>query len=183
MSTRKRGQSSARAGDVADVRSGEPDGQRVPEPGERVAIRLHGHAQTYVVRAVADASGPRLIELTITADEGGAVDYAAVQPVVRRLTYTAVQWMARAGGLIAHPDDTAETYARPEQGTDSRLIEVRDLVTESLALGLPVRKTVAARLRVSPATVDRPIRAAKDEGLIDSNSLPKARPPRQRGTN
>ena len=179
MTTRKRGQH--RTADVAEVGSGEPDGrpQRVPEYGERVRIRLHGHAQTYVVRAEPSSAGPRLTELTITADDGETVDYAGVQSVVRRLTYTAVQWIARAGGLIAHPDDTAETYARPEQGTDPRLIEVRDLVAEALALGLPVRKTVAARLPASLATVDRLIRSAKDEGLIDGDALPKAPPPRQ----
>lgn len=169
-------------GDVESVDSGEPDHTpgRMPEPGERVAIRLHGHPQTYTVRAETGPDGPQLVELTITADEGHAVDYAAVQTVVRRLAATAVQWVHRLGGLIASVDDTAQTYARPEMGTDDRLTAVTRLVQEALSLGLPVRAYVAAGVGMSRGSVDRLIRQAKNEGLLDDESLPKAPPSRQR---
>lgn len=152
----------------------------MPEPDERVAIRLHGHPQTYTVRAETGPDGPQLTELTITADKGQAVDYAIAQPVVRRLAATAVQWHHRLGGLIASVADTAQTHTRPELGTDDRLAAVARCVQEARELGLPVRKTVSDRLHVSLGTLDRLIRQAKDEGLLDDESLPKAPPPRQR---
>lgn len=180
MRKMKRGESTR--GDVVSVQSGEPDHTpgRIPEPDERVRIRLHGHLQTYTVRAETGPDGPQLTELTITADEGEAVDYAVVQPVIRRLAATAVQWHYRLGGLIAAPGDTARTYARPELGTDDRLAAVAGCVQEARDLGLPVRKTVRDRLHLSLGTVDRLIRQAKDEGLLDDEALPKAPPPRQR---
>lgn len=169
-------------GDVVSVESGEPDHKagRMPEPGERVRIRLHEHPQTYTVRAETGPDGPQLVELTITADDGGTVDYAAVQPVVRRLAATAVQWVHRLGGLIASVDDTARTYARPELGSDDRLAAVARLVREALSLGLPVRAHVAAGVSMSRGSVDRLIRQAKDEGLLDDESLPNAPAARRR---
>lgn len=170
-------------GDVESTDSGEPGHKpgRVPELHERVRIRLHGHPQTYVVRAETGPDGPQLTELTITADEG-AVDYAIVQPVVRRLAATAVQWHHRIGGLIAAPGDTAKTHTRPEMGADDQLHTVARLVHEARELGLPVRKTVKEQMHLSFGTLDRLIRRAKDEGLLDDESLPKAPPPRQRDT-
>lgn len=168
-------------GDVESTDSGEPGHKpgRVPEPHERVRIRLHGHPQTYVVRAETGPDGPQLTELTITADDG-AVDYAIVQPVVRRLAATAVQWHHRIGGLIWAPGDTTQTFIRPEVGADDQLSAVARLVQEARDLGLPVRKTVREQMHLSFGTLDRLIRRAKDEGLLDDESLPKAPPPRQR---
>ena len=114
-------------GDVETVESGEPPRAdetgagplglaALPGPDDRVAIRLRGHPFTYVVRvSTARRSGPLLTELTITADDGGAVDYAAMREVpVRRLAHTAAQWIARWGDQIAFVGDTAQTWTRPE---------------------------------------------------------------------
>lgn len=170
-------------GDVESVSSGE-DGRakgRFPQPGERVAIRLHGHPQAYVVRADTGADGPYLTELLITADAGQAVDYAMVSPIARRLAHTAVQWIHRAGGMLAFPDDTTQTHTRPELGSDELLLAVAEAVEEARSLGLPARRAVKEKLHLSYGTVDRLIRRAKDEGHLEAGSLPKAPPPRQRG--
>ncbi|MFA4052536.1 hypothetical protein [Mycobacteroides chelonae] len=185
MSTAQR-QSKAKPqrGDVVGVKSGEPDStpDRIPEPGERVSIRLHGHPCTYTVRAMADRSGPKLTELTIAADPGSTVDYAAVRAVpVRRLAHSAVGWIHRLGGLVAAPGDYAETRTRPESA-DPRLYEVGWRVEDALRHGDPVRPTVAAAMNISLSTLDRLIAKARREGFLDGIDLPRRPQPQQRDT-
>lgn len=177
-------------GDVESVDYADPDPQpgsrsgpfqRMPGPDERVAIRLVGHRVTYLVRVTTSAaSEPRVAELTMIADGGTAIDYDAVRAVpVRRLAHTAAQWIARAGGLVGFPDDTAEAHTQPENH-DPRLWRAAQIAERALSLGLSVRPTVAAELNVSKSTVDRLLRRAKAEGWFDGQELPKRPPPQQR---
>lgn len=163
-----------------ETRTG-PFQRRIPGPDERVAIRLVGHPVTYVVRATSRAaSEPHLTELTMIADDGHAIDYDAVRAVpVRRLAHTAAQWIARAGGLVGFPDDTAEAHTQPENH-DPRIWRAAQIAERALSLGLSVRPTVAAELNVSKSTVDRLLRRAKAEGWLDGQELPKRPPPQQR---
>jgi hypothetical protein len=183
-----------RPGDVETVESGEPPradetgtGPRglgaPPGPDDRVAIRLYRHPFTFTVRVATDRrSGPLLTELTITADDGGAVDYAAVRAVpVRRLAQTAAQWIQRWGGQIAFVGDTAQTWTRPEN-SDPNVYRAATIADKALSLGLPVRSTVAAELGVSTRTVDRLLKRAKAQGWFDADSLPKRPQPPQRDT-
>ena len=112
-------------GDVESVDYADPDPspgtrtgpfRRIPQPDERVAIRLVGHPFTYVVRvATTKGRDPRLAELTMLADDGGEVDYRAVRRVpVRRLAYTAAQWIERCGGQVGYVSDTVEARTQPE---------------------------------------------------------------------
>lgn len=180
-------------GDVESVDYADPDPdpgtrsgpfQRIPAPDERVAIRLVGHAMTYTVRvATGRRSGPTIIELTIAADsDSEPVDYDAVRAVpVRRLAVTAAQWIERCGGQVGYVDDTAETRTQPENH-DPRVWQAAQTAERALALGQPVRPTVAAELNVSPSTVDRLLKRAKAEGWFDDEPLPKRPPPQQRDT-
>lgn len=181
-----------RRGDVESVDYADPDPNpgsrsgpfgRTPRPDERVAIRLVGHSVTYVVRVTTSrGSGPALTELTLTADEGAAVDYEAVRAFsVRRLAVTAAQWIERLGGQIGYVDDTAEVQTQPENH-DPRVYQAARIAERALALGQPVRPTVAAELHVSTKTVDRLLKRAKAEGWFDAEPLPKRPPPRQRDT-
>ncbi|WP_111510619.1 hypothetical protein [Mycobacterium kyogaense] len=138
---------------------------------------------TYVVRVTTSrGSGPVLTELTLTADDGAAVDYAAVRAFsVRRLAVTAAQWIERLGGQIGYPDDTAEVHTQPENH-DPRVYQAAHIAERALALGQPVRPTVAAELHVSTKTVDRLLKRAKAEGWFDGEPLPKRPPPRHRDT-
>ena len=156
---------------------------RTPKPDERVAIRLHGHPYTYVVRvAVARGSEPKIAELTIIADDGNndAVDYEALRSVpARRLAYSARQWIARAGNAFASPDDYRETFTQPENA-DPKLTELHWRIEQAVMNGLPVRATVAAQMKVSKRTLDRMIAKARAEGLMEGVEIPRRPSPRQR---
>lgn len=156
---------------------------RVPEQDERVAIRLVGHPFRYVVRvATARGRDPRLTELTMHADDGGEIDHAALRAVpVRRLAYTAAQWIDRHGGLIGDPSDTAEVHTQPENH-DPKVYRAAQIAERAMRLGLPVRPTVAAELNVSTRTVDRLLKRAKAEGWLSDDPLPKRPQPQQRDT-
>jgi hypothetical protein len=196
----QRGDSPPKRGDVESVTYADPDPApdrpsgamtrtgplgRIPAPDERVKIRLHGHPFTFTVRVQTDKqSGPRLTELAITADEGNAVDYEALRGVpTRRLAYSASQWIARGGGLIALPDDVAQTYSRPDEAADDtaapKAYRAARIADRALALGLAVRQTVATELEVSKTTVDRLLRRARAEGWFDDAPLPKRPQPPQ----
>ena len=64
----------------------------------------------------------------------------------------------------------------------SRVHQAAMLAERALALGQPVRPTVAAELNVSKTTVDRLLKRAKAEGLFEDRPLPKRPPPQQRDT-
>lgn len=183
----------SKRGDVVSVDYAEPATPdtatgplgRNPQPDERVSIRLVGHPFTYVVR-VATAKGrePRLAELAVLADDpdGGDVDHSALRAVpVRRLAYTAAQWIERYGGLVGFVDDTAEARTQPENH-DTKVHRAAQVAERALGLGLPVRPTVAAELNVSTRTVDRLLQRAKAEGWFDGQPLPKRPQPQQRDT-
>ncbi|GAB1811839.1 hypothetical protein MUNTM_08770 [Mycobacterium sp. MUNTM1] len=127
-------------------------------------------------------SDPRLTELTITADDGAMVDYAAVRAVpTRRLAYSAAQWIDRVGGLIGFVDDIAETHSQPDNPAP-KVFEAAQIANNAIALGRPVRPTVAEKLNVSKTTVDRLLKRAKAEGWFDDKPLPKRPQPQQRDT-
>lgn len=176
----------AAAADAA-VRASDPVDRLVqaptPAPDERVAIRLVGHAMTYYVRVTTSlATGPVITELTLAADDGQAVDYAAVRAIpVRRLAYSAAGWIDRAGGVLAFPGDYAETRARPESA-DPRLSELAWRIESAIKAGEPVRPTVAHDMHVSPSTLDRLIAKARAEGLLKGVELPRRPQPQQRDT-
>lgn len=162
-------------------RTGPFDSGRIPKPDERAAIRLHGHPFTYVVKvATSPTTGPTITELTVLADDGQAVDYAAVRAVpVRRLAYSAAGWIERSGGQVGKPGDYSETFTRPEL-SNSRLAELPWRIEQAIMNGEPVRPTVAADLNISTATLDRLIAKAKAEGLLDGIEIPRRPSPRQR---
>lgn len=169
-------------GDVESVNFADPDPTFPAKPGDRVAIRLAGLPFTYAVRVeTGSRSGPRLTELTITADDGGTIDYAAVRAVpVRRLAHTAAQWIDRRGLLWAEAQDLyPEVFTQPENN-DSRVRTAARIADKAIALGLMVRPTVAAELNVSVRTVDRLLKRARVEGWLDDEPLPKRPPPQQR---
>ncbi|BBZ08301.1 hypothetical protein MDOR_24700 [Mycolicibacterium doricum] len=179
-------------GDVESVDYADPDPKpgshsgpfgRTPRPDERVAIRLAGHPVTYVVRVTTSrGSGPALTELTLTADDGAVVGYDEVRAFsVRRLAVTAAQWIERCGGQIGYVDDTAEVQTQPENH-DPRVYRAAQIAERALALGQPVRPTVAAELHVSTKTVDRLLKRARSEGWFDDEPLPKRPPPRPSDT-
>jgi hypothetical protein len=166
-------------------RKDEPFGERVPKRGERVAIRLVEHPVTYVVQVTTSAAtGPTISELTLIADDGHAVDYAAVRAIpVRRLAYSAAGWIDRAGGQIAFPGDYSETHTRPEIAATSpndRLSELPWRIESAIMSGEPVRPTVAREMHVSTSTLDRMIAKARAEGLLDGIELPRRPSPQQR---
>lgn len=186
-------QQSDRRGDVESVDYADPPGAdtrtgplgRVPENDERVAIRLVGHPFRYVVKvATAKGRDPQLTELTITtADSDTApVDHQAVRSIpVRRLAYTAAQWIERYGGQVSYLDDTAESRTQPENH-DTKVYRAARIAERALRLGQPVRPTVAAELNVSTKTVDRLLKRAEAEGWWDGQPLPKRPQPQQRDT-
>lgn len=154
-----------------------------PAPDERVAIRLVGHPVTYFVRVRTNpTSGPAITELTVKADEGHAVDYAAVRAIpVRRLAHSAAGWIARAGGTLAFPGDYGEMHTRPDSA-DPRLSELAWRIESAIMTGEPVRRTVAREMHVSTSTLDRMIAKARAEGLLDGVELPRRPSPQQRDT-
>lgn len=178
-------------GDVESVRYADPPDAatrtgplgRIPNDDERVDIRLVGHPFRYIVRAAtAKGRDPRLTELTVRADDGGDIDHTAMRQVpVRRLAYTAAQWIERSGGLVGSPDDTAETVTQPENH-DPKVYRAAQIADRALSLGQPVRPTVAAELNVSTRTVDRLLKRAKAEGWLSDDPLPKRPQPQQRDT-
>ncbi len=164
------------------VEHGEP-GKGVPDPDDRVRIRLHGNPFTYVVKVTTGTrSGPQVAELTITADQGTAVDHDTLRGVpVRRLAYAAAQWIERAGGVFSLPSDTTETYRQPENHDDRVYLAARE-AERALALGMPVRQTVAEQLNISTRTADRLLARARAEGFMSDEPLPKRPQPRPRDT-
>ncbi|MCA4726901.1 hypothetical protein [Mycolicibacterium fortuitum] len=173
-------------GDVVSVDFADPVAQqRMPKPGDRLAIRLHDHPMTYIVRVTTSrTSGPTISELTVRADEGHIVDYNAVRAIpVRRLAYSAAGWIDRAGGLFGFAGDYSETYTRPEIAATSpndRLSELPWRIESAIMNGEPVRPTVARELNVSTSTLDRMIAKARAEGLLDGVELPRRPSPQQR---
>lgn len=171
-----------RRGDVESVKFADT------EANERVAIRLIGHPRTYIVLVDAGrtgrTSGPEIAELTIVPDDGTAVDYAAVREIpVRRLAYSARQWIMSAGGKFGTPGDYSETRTRPEiaaSAPNNRLGELHWRIEQAIMDGLPVRKTLAHDLSVSTATLDRMISKAKAEGLLEGVEIPRRPQPRLR---
>ncbi len=187
----------AQRGDVVSIDYADPDPApdartgpfgRLPEPDERVAIRLAGFPFAFVVRVATDPkTGPIIVELTITSDDGTAVDHEVLQGIpARRLAYSARQWIARAGGQVGIPGDVAQTWTRPDEAADdttaSKASRAARIADKALALGLPVRSTVAAELGVSTRTVDRLLKRAKAEGWFDDQPLPKRPQPPQHDT-
>jgi hypothetical protein len=179
----KRGKPKPRRGDVVQVEVGEPN--------DPVKIRLHGHNCTYLVRVVlSKETGPELSELTMVADDGHAVDYEALRAVpVRRLANTAAQSMERLGQISfgrkqwSYVDDRLATFSHIQrEPLTAGVIQAVMAAERALALGMPVRPTVAAKLGVSKTTVDRLLKRAKAEGLIEDRPLPKRPPPQQRDT-
>ncbi|NVN51686.1 hypothetical protein [Mycolicibacterium hippocampi] len=178
-------------GDVAfvgfadDPPAGSRRKQRTPKTDERVKIRLHGYPYDFLVRvATARGSEPTLAELTIVADhpDSHPVDYKALRSVpARRLAYSARQWIARAGGTFAMPDDYRRDSAQPENA-DPRLTELHWRIEQAVMEGLPVRETIAQDLHVGKRTVDRMIAKARALGLLDGVEIPKRPSPRQRDT-
>jgi hypothetical protein len=177
-------------GDVVSVDYADPDPEpkgrmspfgRSPKPDERVAIRLHQHPYTYVVRVTASRhSGPKLTELMLIADDGHTVDYEALRTVpVRRLAFSARQWIARNGGKFAAPGDYRQTQTQPENA-DPQLTELAWRIEYAVMNGEPVRKTVAADLGVNLRKLDRMIARAKAEGLLDGVVIPRRPQPQQR---
>lgn len=176
------GDSEPQPGDVDSVTFADPPNAntrtgplgRIPEDDERVAIRLVGHPFKYVVRVTTDMrTGPRLIELTVTAEDGRDIDAAAMRAVpVRRLAASATQWLSRHGGQVGFVGDVTETFRQPENPAP-KVWEAAKHANQALALGRPVRPYVAERLIVSKTTVDRLLKRAKAEGWVEDQPLPK----------
>jgi hypothetical protein len=93
----------------------------------------------------------RLTELTMVADSvREPVDNSAVRSIpVRRLAYTAAQWIDRLAGLLAYVEDTSEVWVRPENA-DPKIYSAAQIADQALSLGLPVRPTVARTKRQHP---------------------------------
>jgi hypothetical protein len=110
----------------------------------------------------------RLTELTMVADSvREPIDNSAALSIpVRRLAYTAAQWIDRLASLLAYVEDTSEVWVRPENA-DPTIYSAAQIANQALSLGLPVRPTVAAELNVRTRTVDRLLAKAKAEGWFD----------------
>lgn len=147
---------------------------RIPEDDERVSIRLHAIPFTFAVRVTTNKrTGPRLTELTITADDGQAIDAANLRAVpVRRLAASAAQWIEQCGGQVWQVGDVIETFSQPENPAP-KVWDAAQHANQALALGLPVRPYVAKKLGYSKTTVDRLLKRAKVEGWVDDQPLPK----------
>lgn len=173
----------AAAAKAARAAGTEPWHAPAPTPNERLKIRLHGHPFTFVVRVKANpTTGPVLTEFTVTVPEGDdhAITHAALRSVpLRRLAYSAWNFINSGGGLIGSPGDYRETHTRPDVA-DPRLGELHWRIEQAIRDGDPVRPTVAKQLGVSPKTLDRLIAKAKAEGLLDGVELSRRPPPRQR---
>ena len=176
------GDSDPQPGDVVSVNYANPPSAatrigplgRVPEDDERVAIRLHAIPFTFAVRVTTDKhTGPRLVELTLTADDGQTIDAANLRAVpVRRLAASAAQWIEQYGGQVWQVGDVTETFSQPEKPAP-QIWDAAQHANKALALGLPVRPYVAKQLIVSKTTVDRLLKRAKAEGWLDDQPLPK----------
>jgi hypothetical protein len=163
--------------------SDDPFGVPMPDDDEPVAVRLHGYPYLFVVRVCAGATGPAVWHIEITADAGAEVDYNALRSIpLRRIALSAHNWLRRFGGAIAEPGDHDLARRRPDDrdAISGRLHELVWRVEQAIASGLPVRKTVAAEMQLSTATIDRLIAKAKAGGLMDDIEIPKRPGPRQR---
>lgn len=155
----------------------------MPDDDERVAVRLRGYPFLFVVRVRAGRTGPVVKHLEITADDGQVVDYGVLRSVpLRRVALSAWNWLQRFGGIVGFPGDHAGKLARPDDPDADRLTTMVHLIESAILSGLPVRKTVAAEMKMGTATVDRMIRKAKDAGLMDGIEIPRRPGPRQRDT-
>lgn len=188
---------SAEPGTVKVVRLPEPergeghpvmDGT-VPALDGPVVVELHGHRHRYVVRAArTDDDGPVITDLRVLSDDGAPVDHGVLRAVnLRRLAYTALQWLTSAGGQFAQPGDTAESFAKPERAAKIRaarrkdsanLADVAVHVLDALDESAPVLEFVAERMTISTATAGRLIRRAKVEGFLPDKQLPRRKPSR-----
>jgi len=160
-------------GDVIQVEVGE-------KPADPVTIRLAGHPFTYLVKVKLTDTGPKLVELTMIADTGHAVDYEMLRAVpARMLAYTAAQHLDRLRSARPGAAPACMQFAEDKESppTGARMVA---LAERAQSLGLPVRPTVAAQLGVSKTTVDRQLKKAKAQGLI--GPLPKRPSPKQRDT-
>lgn len=169
------------------VTGAEPDYRpgHVAKPGDRVRIELRGHRFAYVVRVERTPGGPRLAELAmVPVRDGAAIDAAALRRIpTQRLAVAAARWLDQAGGLFAGPGEFDPEYStRPEIATrrrqrlnDELLRQVADTVRHAVAAGHPVREWSAAQLNTSPGTLDRWIRAAKDQDFLSEDEVPRTR--------
>jgi hypothetical protein len=129
----------------------------------------HGDCNKAIDATLAEfAPYRRLTELTMVADSvREPVDNSAPRSIpVRRLAYTAAQWIDRLAGLLAYVEDTSEVWVRPENA-DPKIYSAAQIANQALSLGLPVRPTIAAELNVRTRTVDRLLAKAKAEGWFD----------------
>lgn len=175
LGAKRRRKPKPRRGDVVEV--------ELVEPNDRVKIRLHEHPFTYIARPtiISKQAGPELAELTIIADDGDAIDLAGFRAVpVRMLAVTAIQALGRLGGRVSLVGGVQTEGRGIISVTDTKAYEAAQLAEEALALGLPVRPTVADKLGVSKATIDRWLKRAKAEGWFEDAPLPKRPPPQQR---
>ena len=135
--------------------------------------------------------------MTIVADEGAVIDYGSLRMIpIRRLAVTAARLVTPAD-QVSFTEVGARTP--PARGPHSGLhgfseqapltapltvgvIKAATLAERALVLGQPVRPTVAAELGVSKSTVDRLLRQAKAQGLLENRSLPRRPSPQQRDT-
>lgn len=169
--------SAAASGDRMDRLLGVP----MPADDERVAVRLKRYPYLFVVRVRAGRTGPVVTHLEITADDGTEVDYTALRAIpLRRIALSAHNWLRRFGGAVGFPGDHDLQRRRPDDPDGERLYTLVTLIEQAILSGLPVRKTVAAQMGVSTATIDRLIARAKDLHLMDGIEIPKRPGPRQR---
>ncbi|MGV9748257.1 hypothetical protein ACWDTG_25625 [Rhodococcus zopfii] len=146
-----------------------------------IEVELYGHRHRYRVTVEISPSGPRLTDLQIT---GPNIDYSTLRAVpARRLAYAAAEYAARSDGRFALPLDTDETDRRPDTPTsrgrldDAHYRDVAERVRAAVAIGAPVRQTVAAAMHTTVPTLDRWIRTAKNLGYLGEHDIPRRKRP------
>ncbi|WP_411815627.1 hypothetical protein [Gordonia sp. SND2] len=172
------------AGDVGDLHG--------------IAIRLVGHAFTYVVAIVTGRGGPRLVDLQIRSDNNTAITPDVLRAIPsRRLAYAAARYVSEADGQIftgpflgpeaddmtddqraaAIAERRSEADTRPEASTSrgrrgpEHFQRVADAVRAANRSGKSARRAVAAEFGVSLPSVDKWIRQCKDTGLLAEDEL------------
>lgn len=163
-----------------------------------IAIRLFGHAFTYVVAIVTGHGGPRLVDLQIRSESDTPITPDVLRAIPsRRLAYAAARYASEVdgqifGGPFLGPEaaemtgeqmDQAITEirtaadARPEATTSrgrrgpEHFRRVADLVRAANRSGKSARRTVAEEFGVSLPSVDKWIRHCKDNGLLAEDEL------------
>ncbi|UGQ43395.1 hypothetical protein [Rhodococcus aetherivorans] len=146
-----------------------------------IEVQLHGHGHRYVVAVELTPAGPKLVDLRIT---GPHIDYGVLRAIpARRLAYAAAEYAARSDGRFALPLDTDDTDRRPEAPTsrgrldDTHYRDVAERVRAAVAIGAPVRQTVAAAMHTTVPTLDRWIRTAKNLGYLGEHDIPRRKRP------